>query len=121
MKAERKFEEWKEKKEMMEREKKEQELQKKRDIELAEKCKKIKAQQKYEEWLRSAKDRPKSSQSFGYSGGKLTGGFRIHTLVYFRNMRHGRGWGKFFKQRGQDLLLLISSVRFISLSFSPFQ
>lgn len=105
MKAERKFEEWKEKKEMMEREKKEQELQKKRDIELAEKCKKIKAQQKYEEWLRSAKDRPKSSQSFGYSGGKLTGGFRIHTLVYFRNMRHGRGWGKFFKQRGQNLLL----------------
>jgi coiled-coil domain-containing protein 34 len=75
MKAERKYEEWKEKKEDMEREKKEKEMQKKREIELAEKCKQIKAQQKYEEWLRNAKNRPKSAQSFGYSGGKLTGKF----------------------------------------------
>lgn len=79
MKAERKFEEWKEKKEDMDREKKEKEMQKKREIELAEKCKQIKAQQKYEEWLRSAKNRPKSSQSFGYSGGKLTGKFSSWT------------------------------------------
>ncbi|XP_045170495.2 coiled-coil domain-containing protein 34-like [Mercenaria mercenaria] len=74
VKAERKFEEWKEKKKDEEREQKRAEKQKQAEEERLRKEQRIKAQKRFEEWCKKADTRPKPMpNSFGYTSGKLTG------------------------------------------------
>lgn len=74
IKAERKFEEWKEHKKEEEKQKKRQEKERQAEEERLRKEQRIKAQKKFEEWCKKADSRPKPlPNSFGYTSGKLTG------------------------------------------------
>jgi predicted Holliday junction resolvase-like endonuclease len=56
------------------------------EIDLAKKKKQIEAQHKFEEWLHTAKNRPKSvPNSFGYTSGKLTGKIICHYFIIFNS------------------------------------
>ena len=74
VKANRKFQDWMDKKADEERDKKYEEKQKQLEEERGQKEQKIKAQQRFEEWCRKADQKPKPlPNSFGYTSGKLTG------------------------------------------------
>ncbi|KAH3715940.1 hypothetical protein DPMN_058656 [Dreissena polymorpha] len=74
VKAERKFQEWKEMKAEEEKRKKQEDKRKKEEEERVQKQQRVQAQKKFEEWCKKADSRPKPlPNSFGYTSGKLTG------------------------------------------------